>query len=226
MNSPGFSRGEVIFGLGLLCAGALALAAAGENVTRAAAAADAASDLRGLAAAGFLHVADQNRLLPPYNPKDVITGEVAGWNARSNKVATLRPYLESVSTLINIGDAFGLTKNPSDIDAPSYGMNNQLNRSRVLELSQVRNPEQMVWFAESGHLGNGEREKKGAQSFAISGNRPLNESGVFARRDGVSAFVVYFDGRVELIPNIRESEVAAPMLSKDPKEAFRKHWAL
>jgi len=226
MSYPGFSRGEVIFGLGLFCVGALVMTAAGERVTRAASDADAASDLRGLAAAGLLYVTEQNGLLPPYNPKDVISGQVGSWHWSTSKVATLRPYIADDSFLFNVGEDPVIANSASRNDSPSYGMNIRLNRVRALEMSNIQNPGKKVWFAEAGHLANGERKKGGLDSFVVNPDKPANEAGVFPRRDGVGAFVVYFDGRVELIDNVYNSEVASPMLTKDPQAALRAHWNL
>lgn len=215
-----------MFGVGLLCAGALVVSAAGDHVTRAASDADAASDLRGLAAAGLLYVADQNGLLPPYNPKDQISGQLASWHWSTSKVATLRPYITDDSFLFNIGEDPAIANSASRNDSPSYGMNIRLNRVRALEMSNIQNPEQKVWFAEAGHLANGERKKGGLDSFVVNPDKPANEAGVFPRRDGVGAFVVCFDGRVQLIDNVFNSEVASPMQAKDPQAALRKHWNL
>jgi hypothetical protein len=231
MSNSGFSCGEIVFGLGLLSAGALVLTAAGESVTRAASDADAISDLRGLAAAGMLHVADQNGLLPPCNPKEDISGRNVGWHAKSNKAATLYAYLGDPSFLHNLGDDHDVknypeVKSESHNDYPSYGMNRQIERSRVLEMSQIQNPERKVWFAESGHRSSGQRKRTGLQSYVVDGRLPMDEAGVFPRRDGKGACVVYFDSRVELIEDILKSEVTAPLLAMDPEKALDAHWNL
>jgi len=129
-------------------------------VTRAASGADAASDLRGLAAAGLLYVADQNGLLPLHNPNDQISGQLASWHWSTSKVATLRPYITDVSFLLNIGEDPAIANSASRNDSPSYGMNIRLNRGLALEMSTIQSLGQKFWFAESGDLANGERKKR------------------------------------------------------------------